>query len=140
MLMNRMMGMDQAPWTARLMLREVFQPTEACKQLVECHFRPLFEHLLEILAEILPTETPQHVRHQVGFSIIGQCVHYRLASEVVGMMVPEDELRQHYRAAQLADQITDFSLAALGHFPLGKRFVQATVSREPEASCDDRDH
>ena len=113
-LVTRMVGLEEAPWQARLMLREILQPTAACKELVDDFFRPHFDRLLTILDEILPADTPPHKRRQIGFSIVGQIVYYRVAGEIVSMLVTEDELKQHYAVAQLVDHIMDFSLAALG--------------------------
>lgn len=112
-LVTRMVGLEQAPWQARLMLREVLQPTAACKALVDDYFRPHFDRLLVILDELLPADTPAHRRRQIGFSIVGQCVYYRMAGDIVSMIVPEDELAEHYSVSRLADHIADFSLAAL---------------------------
>ena len=117
---TRMVGLDHAPWQVRLMVREVLQPTAACEGLVREYFRPHFDLLLSILDEILPADTPLPTRHQIGFSIIGQCVHFRVAGQVVALMVGENELTQHYSVDQLAQHVTRFSLAALGlSKPLG---------------------
>ncbi len=113
-LTARMVALQEAPWQVQLMMREVLQPTSACKELVQEYFRPHFNLLLGILDEILPDDTPQHRRHQIGFSIVGQIVHYRLAGDVVGMLVGEDELKEHFTIEQLAKHVADFSLAALG--------------------------
>lgn len=121
-LTARMVALQEAPWQVQLMTREVLQPTSACKELVQEYFRPHFNLLLAILDEVLPEGTPQHRRHQIGFSIVGQIVHYRLAGDVVGMLVGEDELNEHFTIEQLADHVADFSLAALGLEPaLGKQ-------------------
>lgn len=116
-LAHRMLGMQQAPWQVRLMMREIQQPTAACRELVHDYFRPLFNTLLAIVGEVLPPDTPIHVLQQIGFSIIGQCVHYRFAGQVVAFMVGEEQLTSHFRVEQLADHVTRFSLAALGLAP-----------------------
>ncbi len=117
---TRMLGLQKAPWQVRLMMREILQPTKACKDLVQDYFRPQFEMLMGILDEVLPADTPPHRRHQIGFSIIGQCVFYRLAGQVVGLMVGEDEVADKYEFEQLADHVTQVTLAALGlAAPLG---------------------
>jgi AcrR family transcriptional regulator len=113
-LTTRMLGGKVAPWETRLMLREVLQPTEACEGLVEEYFRPHFEMLLAILDELLPAETPPYKRQQIAFSIVGQCLYYRVANDVVRLLVSEDELERHYAPDQLAEHITQVSLAAFG--------------------------
>src|SRR5688572_792656 len=104
-LLTRMIGPDAAPWQARLMMSEILRPTAACRELVQQYMRPQLNVLLGILDEILPPGTPVHVRHQTGFSIVGQCLFYRVAKEVIAVVEPEDELQQNYRLEQLADHI-----------------------------------
>jgi AcrR family transcriptional regulator len=135
-MMARMVGLEEAPWQTRLMLREILQPTTACKELVEDYFRPHFDLLLGILHEMLPAEMPVHRRRQIGFSIIGQCVYYRVARDVVSILVPRDELAGHYTVAKLADHIVEFSLAALGRRPpLGDGAAERTSSARAAATA-----
>ena len=113
-LITRMIGVEEAPWQTQLMMREILQPTKACEELVRDYFRPQFNVLLGILDELLPPETPSSQRHQLAFSIVGQCLYYRVADAVVGMLVENQERAQFYSAAQLGEHITQFTLAALG--------------------------
>jgi AcrR family transcriptional regulator len=136
-LVTRMVGLEEAPWQARLMLREILEPTAACKELVDAFFRPYFDRLLAILDEMLPKDTPPYQRRQIGFSIVGQCLYYRVAGEVVSMLVSDQERARHYSIPQLVDHITEFTLAALGlGRPLGNRFASGGRS---VASLTDRD-
>jgi AcrR family transcriptional regulator len=124
-ILTRMLSTEQSPWQVRLMQREILQPTSACKELVEEYFRPHFELLLGIIDEAVPPDTPMHARRKIGFSIIGQCLHYRIASEVVGLLVPAEEVTSHFTTDKLADHIAAFSLAALGLAPhLGKSVIK----------------
>ena len=103
---------DPAPqWQMQLMMREMFRPTKTCLTLVQDFFRPHFTLLLDILQELVPGATEQK-RHLLGFSIIGQCLHYRVARPVVELLVGEEE-NARYTAEVLADHIAEFSLAAL---------------------------
>ncbi len=112
-LITRMIGSQSAPWQTRLMMREILSPTSACKEMVEDYFRPHFDLMLGILSELLPPETPDAVRQQIGFSIVGQCLFYRVAGEVVGMLVDDEDRSANYSIEQLAEHIARFSLAAL---------------------------
>lgn len=116
-LITRMLGSDAAPWQSRLMMREVLRPTKACQELVREYFRPDFDRLMNILDAVVPAETSSHVRQQIGFSIVGQCLFYRVAGEVVGMIVEEEDLRDHFKVEQLAEHITTASWAMLGQRP-----------------------
>ncbi|HID22429.1 MAG TPA: DUF1956 domain-containing protein, partial [Planctomycetaceae bacterium] len=110
--------------------REILQPTGACQQLVERHFRARLDQLLGILDEILPAETPLHRRQQVAFSIVGQALYYRVAGGVVEFLVDEEERQAHYHVDQLAEHIGEFTLAALGLRP-GLASQRPEVTHEP---------
>lgn len=112
-MLKRMIGAGRKRWQTRLMTREVLQPTSACRELVEEYFRPHFDELLAVLSELAPDSTPAFRLRQLGFSVVGQCVYYRFAGQVVAMLTPREELREHYSIQRLADHITDFTLAGL---------------------------
>jgi AcrR family transcriptional regulator len=113
-MLTRMIGIEEAPWQSQLMMREILSPTKACEEMVEEFFRPEFNLLLDILDGLLPNETPQHTRQQVGFSIIGQCLFYRVAGNIVAMLISPDMKQQHYSVDQLTEHISRIALAALG--------------------------
>jgi len=105
---------QQPAWHAQLMLREMFAPTEACAALVEANIRPRAELLGRIIDELVPKETSTTDRHLIAFSIIGQCLFFNSRNQIVVLLVGDEEHRT-YTIARLADHITRFSLAALGH-------------------------
>ena len=109
----RLLGGEEDTWQTRLMMREILQPTQACEELVQDYFRPQFNELLQILDEMVPASTSEARRHQMAFSIVGQCVYYRIAESVVRLLVGRDEYVEHYTATQLGEHIAGFSLAAL---------------------------
>lgn len=115
-LLNRVMALQTEPWQVRLVMREILQPTEASKKLVKENFLPFLESLLVVVDEQLGVRLPENERHQIGFSIIGQCMHYRFSAEMMTMMIPKKEFNQHYKIGQLADHITRFSMAAIEGF------------------------
>jgi AcrR family transcriptional regulator len=111
-LLTRLLDGDQ-PWQTRLMMREVLRPTSACRELVEGHMRPHFTMLLQVLGELVPSDTAPNQLRQIGFSVVGQCLHYRVANSVISMLTPEDERDAFFSTAQLADHIWRFTVAAL---------------------------
>ncbi len=115
--LERMLGFGQPPWQVRLMLREVLQPTEACRELVEDYFRPHFELLVSILSEISQGGLDKPRLRRVAVGVMGQCFVYRAAGDVVGMLVPADELASLHTLDALADHVTHATLAALGAGP-----------------------
>jgi AcrR family transcriptional regulator len=117
-MLRRMIGAPETSWQSRLMMREVVQPTRACRQMVEEYIRPEFNRLLGILDELLPGDVPQHVRQQIGFSLVGQCLFYRVARGVVSMLVAPEEAGEAYTIERLAEHISGLVLASLGRAPL----------------------
>jgi AcrR family transcriptional regulator len=108
---RRMVDGGQPEWQRQLFLREMAHPTGACAELVRDVIRPNAEVLGQILGELLP-DTPEPKRWLIGFSIVGQCLFYRLAQPVVAMLVGEQAHRR-LDANLLADHIAQFTLAAL---------------------------
>ncbi len=115
--LERMLGFGQPPWQVRLMLREVLQPTEACRELVEDYFRPHFDLLVSILAELAGSRLDEPHLRRLAVSVMGQCFVYRAAGDVVGMLVPEEELATLHTLDELADHVSAVTLAALGAGP-----------------------
>ncbi len=113
-MLERMLGLGQPPWQVQLMMREVLQPTAACRELVEDYIRPHFAILLAILDELVAGALPEAELRRVALSIIGQCFLYRAAGEVVAMLVPPGELDACHAPQAIADHVTRFSLAAVG--------------------------
>ena len=113
-MLERMLGLGQPPWQVSLMLREVLQPTEACRELVEDYFRPHFALLVSILDELAEGRLAEPALRRAALSVIGQCFLYRAAGDVVGMLVPARELESLHTPPQIADHVTRFTLAALG--------------------------
>ncbi len=110
-ILHRMLEPD-VPWQTRLLMREVLQPTEACRSLVEDYFRPDFERLMGILFELLPEGVSEECCRKVAFSVMGQCILYRIAGGVVRQLVPSVESSSSYGAVELAGHISRFSVAA----------------------------
>ena len=116
-VMARMVGLEEAPWQTRLLMREVLAPTDACRQLIEAYFRPMMQVLLSIIDEMVPASLDASRRQQLAFSIVGQCVFYRVAGDAVSLMVDQGELEQNYTVPLLADHIADVAIAMLENLP-----------------------
>ncbi len=112
-MLQRMLGSDSPSWHQQLMMRELLKPTAACAELVRDFFRPHFEQLQKILDELLPIDVPLARRQMIGFSVIGQCLHYRVAKPIVELLVGPVE-QSRFTLEALAEHITQFTLAALG--------------------------
>jgi AcrR family transcriptional regulator len=103
-------------WHSQLMMREMSQPSEFGRQIIQEFIRPVYERLWRILAELVPPGFPRDRLHLIAFSIVGQCLYHRIARHVILSVVGPEEHRT-YTAAVLGEHIARFSLAALGLTP-----------------------
>lgn len=115
-ILTRCLGEGIVGWETRLLMREMLQPTHACRPLVEEFIRPQFNQLLQVLDEVLPASADQAVRHRIAFSIVGQCLHYRFASEFVSLLIGAEIESAGYSIESLTDHITQFSLGGIAAF------------------------
>lgn len=114
---ERLFGAEAQVWKLRLLQREILNPTPACREIMQTYFRARFGQLQEILDDILPQGTPEHRRHQIGLSIIGQCVYFHAAAPVVRLVLSDEEYQAHFGAEELAEHVSRLCLAALGLAP-----------------------
>lgn len=128
-LLERMLAGPESGWQRTLILREVLNPTQACHELVESAFRPHFQLLVGILRELMPEAAPPATLARLGFSIVGQCLFYRVAGEVVRLMVGERVGQGAFSVLQLAEHITRCALAAAeDRSSFGTALVTPTVA------------
>lgn len=113
-LLARFLDQRRPAWHAQLMAREMAEPTDACIALVDSYIRPSFDLLDRILAELLPPGTAATDRHLIAFSIVGQCVHFKIHQPIAIQLVGEEEYHS-YDVERLTDHVARFGLAALGH-------------------------
>ncbi len=114
-LLRRLVVMSDAPWQVNLLMRELMKPDEACRMIVREHFQPMFRALLFVIDQLVDEPLQEDDRLKVGFSIIGQCLHYRYGTEVMDMMVPENQ-KPLFQIEQIADHITRFCLSGLAGY------------------------
>ena len=114
--LGRVLSMNQPDdWQHRLMMREMISPTPFSEVLVREVIRPRFELIRGLMREICPEADDRRLNALV-FSVIGQCLHYKMARRVTERLIGDEG----YRALDLdylTDHITAFSLAALGIGP-----------------------
>lgn len=104
---------DHAPdWQAQLLMSEIVRPTKACQRFIREFVRPNFQLLLEILQELAPQCHSRRTLFRLAFSIVAQCVYYRLCRSIVWTLVGRFD-RQFFDLNSLAQHITDFSLAGI---------------------------
>lgn len=124
-MLSHLLDPSRPDWHAQLMMRELSHPTDACVKLVDAYIRPKAELLGSILAEMLPPGISEVDAHLVGFSVVGQCLFYRVHRPIARLLVGDAEF-DTYDVPKLAEHITRFSLAAIEHL--------ATAEHLPEGA------
>ena len=111
-MLTRVCRSDRPGWHFRLMMHEFAKPTPAMASVIDETMRPVYDRFRELIS--LMTELPPD-HDKVRFathSVISQVVHYAHARHVISSVWPELELNPE-RIAQIAEHITDFSLAGV---------------------------
>jgi TetR/AcrR family transcriptional regulator, regulator of cefoperazone and chloramphenicol sensitivity len=98
-------------WHRVLLLREMIRPSPASETLVREVIRPRFERLAAIVRRIRPDLAGRRL-HATVFSIVGQCLHYKLARPIAERIVGPAAL-EALDVEFLTGHITAFTLAAL---------------------------
>ena len=111
-LLSRMLACDESSWQTQIMMREMHAPTAVFRELVDDYFRPLFRQLTETLQVLVRVETPVYQVEQLAFSVVGQCLYYRVGSGVLAILIPEDRRARHYSQDWLSRHITAVTLSA----------------------------
>lgn len=107
----RILDEGRPAWHGKLMMREIFEPTEILDEMIEETIRPLYERLSAIIRQLIGEKAATQLVQRCTLSVIGQCVHYYHARPVIARLTkhklgPSD-------IEKLADHITQFSLAAI---------------------------
>lgn len=112
----RLLDPDKPAWHARLIMRELTQPSAACAELVRDYIEPKSRILGGILAELLPKGTPPRKRFLFAFSVMGQVLFYSTHRPIIDLLL-NNEGGEQLDPTALADHIAQFSLRALGALP-----------------------
>jgi AcrR family transcriptional regulator len=114
--LGHVLAMNQPEdWRHQLLMREMLQPTVASDVLIREVIRPKFERLQAILALICPS-ADERKRSALAFSIIGQCLHYRIARPVTVRLIGA-KAYHNLDLDFLTEHISSFCLAAFGCLP-----------------------
>ncbi len=111
-LLSRMVACDESGWETQLLMREMHHPTPVFESIVREFFRPQFDRLLETIHELTGTSVPKHRLEQMALSVVGQCLYYRIGAGIIQVLIPPDELQQHFDIDSLSQHITSVMLAA----------------------------
>ncbi len=101
-------------WHAKLVAREMIDPTPALERLIESEFRPRLNQLEAIVRELVGPKVSSEDVRRAAFSILGQCYFYHHARVVVRRLTGGRIGADSGNVDRLVEHVTRFSLAALG--------------------------
>ncbi|MGB0217888.1 MAG: CerR family C-terminal domain-containing protein [Sinimarinibacterium flocculans] len=110
-LLGRVLADDERGLIQRLLLREMFSPSEALPLLVERVQKPQFALVLSAVTAVAGPHVPPERLRLAGLSLVAQCLFYLSARPVVERIVP-DVVSTGART-RLIEHLTDYNLAAL---------------------------
>jgi len=116
-VVSHMLGVDRASWQGRFLIREMLDPTPACLELLRELLQQRAKGIQSLLRELLPADTPEDRIIKMAFSVIGQCIHYRIGDKIMEMLIPAEMKTEYFTPEQIADHIADVCLAAVGRGP-----------------------
>ena len=111
-LLHRVFDVGRPGWHAKILARELVEPTRVLDSLLEEVARPLHAELAEIVRQFLGPEADDDDVRRCALSVMGQCVYYHHARAVIARLYPERGTNAK-DIADLVDHISEFSLAAL---------------------------
>ena len=107
----RLLDPDRPAWFARLLAREMIDPTPALDRLVRRRMRANHQQLGDIIRALIGPDADPDTVNRCVLSVVSQCVFYRNSAPVVARLYPELEPKKDLQGA--AEHVTRFSLAAI---------------------------
>jgi len=109
--LSRLLDPNRPAWFARLLAREMIDPTPALDRLVRNRMRANHQQLSAILRDLLGEDATDEAVRLCALSVIAQCTFYRNSAPIISRLYPD--LVPTEEIEHLADHVTRFSLAAI---------------------------
>src|SRR6266704_3665965 len=86
---QRLLDEGRPAWHAKIMSREMAEPTAAMDELVNRQIRPHFMYLRQVVTELLGRKTDEETIRLCCNSVVGQCLFYHFGQPVVTRLFPQ---------------------------------------------------
>jgi len=114
----RLMDEGRPAWHAKMMSREIAEPTGALDMLVDEQVKPLFGYVRQVMIDLLGPKAPDETVRLCCFSVVGQCLFYHFGQPVMRRMFPQRTLGVK-DAARVAEHITRLTLSGVRAVAVG---------------------
>ncbi len=108
--LQRLLDEGRPAWHAKIMSREMAEPTAAMDELVNQQIRPHFMYLRQVVTELLGRKTDEETIRLCCNSVVGQCLFYHFGQPVVTRLFPQ-KVPSMKDCGRIADHITRLTLA-----------------------------
>lgn len=108
----RLLDAGRPAWHAKLMAREMVEPSHVLDRIVEEAIRPQMMMLVAIVRAVAGVELPPATMRRTTASVVSQCLFYHHARPVIGRLFP-DLVFDADETLALAEHITAFSFAGI---------------------------
>lgn len=104
----------------KIMAREMIEPTGALDVIVKEEISPMRDVLMSIMKDLLGAKAGERTIRLCGMSVVSQVLFYHHCRPVVMRMFPDTKFDET-AIGQLAEHITEFSLAGIQQQAKGKK-------------------
>ena len=111
MFLNRLLAPGKPAWHAKLMAREMVEPTGVLELVVNTAMKPMLIQLEAIVREIVGDRSSRVIVERAMLSIVAQCVFYHHSKPVLLLLYPQHVNNPDIES--IADHIASFSHAGL---------------------------
>ena len=116
----RLLDDGRPAWHAKIMSREMAEPTGAMDLLVDEQVRPHFAYVRQVVLDLLGPKTPEETLRLCAQSIVGQCLFYHFGRPVTQRLFPQRVFGMK-DAPRIAEHITLLTLAGIRDIARGLR-------------------
>lgn len=99
-------------WHAKLMSREMIEPTSSFDKFIDEEIRPKSDYLHQIIRSLVGPKATEEQVHLCSMSVVGQCVFYHHSRAVIVRLNPDFKYDMQ-DIEKVGEHIEQFSLGAL---------------------------
>ena len=110
--LQRLLDEGRPAWHAKIMSREMAEPTVAMDMLVEEQVKPHFGFIRQVIVELLGPKAPEETVRLCAQSVVGQCLFYHFGKPVTQRLFPQRTFGIK-DAPRIAEHITRLTLAGI---------------------------
>jgi AcrR family transcriptional regulator len=110
--LQRLLDEGRPAWHAKIMSREMAEPTVAMDMLVEEQVKPHFGFVRQVVVELLGPKAPEETVRLCAQSVVGQCLFYHFGRPVAERLFPHRTFGMK-DAPRIAEHITRLTLAGI---------------------------